>query len=134
MRLGSLTQHLLNVHMQHEIDWQGAWQLQAWTLLMGVVEGADEVKSSFLGLLRDLANTIGITIQDLMLQAKQILWLKDAFPGLDNLLIAETIDRTLQRQTSDQQEAHQVANNRLASIWELEDEPVAHDDDQVDRA
>jgi hypothetical protein len=92
-----LADKLLRIHAEYDIDWQGCWQIQAWTLLMGVIETGGDMRTGFLDKLRELANTDKRSIQEVILQAKKVVWLSEALPAVDTILITETMDWTMKR-------------------------------------
>jgi hypothetical protein len=92
-----LADKLLKIHTEYDIDWKGHWQVFAWSLVMGVIETGGHMRTEFLDKLRELANSRGMTVQEVLSQAKQVLWLNEALPTIDAVLITETMDWTMKR-------------------------------------
>jgi hypothetical protein len=90
-----LAKKLLKLHTEYDIDWQGSWRIQAWTLLMAVIETGGDMRRDLLDKLREVANAKRISVQDVILQAKKVLWQEDALPSIDTVLLTEPMDWTV---------------------------------------
>jgi hypothetical protein len=97
VRTHYLTEKLLQIHMEYDTDWQGCWEVCAWTLLMGVIETGGDMRIRFLDKLCELANAWMMPVQEIILQAKKVLWLNEAFPPIDAVLTAEAMDWATKR-------------------------------------
>jgi hypothetical protein len=92
VRINHLAGKLLAIHSGSHADWQGYRSIQAWTLLIGLVGTENAMRAGFLNQLRDLASQYSISIRDLILEAKQVLWSEDVLPTIDTILLMETMD------------------------------------------
>jgi hypothetical protein len=96
LRTSSLVQKLVLLRESYSADWKGLWPLEAWILIMGAMESSYSERQYLIEKLCGLARKQSLTVTELLWQAKNVLWIQDAFDQAEYALRAELEFETTQ--------------------------------------
>lgn len=74
---------LYELHRRHSLFWGELWPFEAWYLLVGAVGSSGERRHYFFEEIWALCLRDGLSIDEVLVKAKEVMWVEDAFNNID---------------------------------------------------